>query len=130
MTSCLSHADVCYIDDVITFFRYRTFWLSAVSESDAARPVGFGAAHSCHAWAASSSSTIRVLTEAATVKLYEDGTVRSVNFSFLLIFSCFICFCFGDFNESSGALCSTFMLCGLPVSTRQSNADMCTPNNV
>jgi len=59
---------------------YRTWWLSAVPESDAARPVGFGAAHSCHAWRETwcgAVCSIRVLTEAATVTLYEDGTATA-----------------------------------------------------
>lgn len=65
--------------DLAGFFKtngywYRTFWLSAVPESDASRPVGFGAAHSCHTYGVSTKG-VTVLTEAPTVKLYVNGTV-------------------------------------------------------
>lgn len=54
---------------------YRTWWLSAVSLSDAGRPVGFGAAPSCYPY--KQSGGIEVLTEAAMVELYEDGKKTS-----------------------------------------------------
>jgi len=54
---------------------YRTFWLSAVPVSDASRPVGFGAAHSCYPY--HSGGGVQVLTEATTVDLYEDGKKTS-----------------------------------------------------
>lgn len=43
-------------------------------ETDAGRPVGFGAAHSCYPY---KSHGITVLTEAAKVELYEDGVKTS-----------------------------------------------------
>lgn len=54
---------------------YRTFWLSAVPVSDASRPVGFGAAHSCYPY--HGRGGVQVLTEATTVDLYEDGKKMS-----------------------------------------------------
>lgn len=61
--------------DLAGFFKttgywYRTWWLSAVPESDAGRPVGFGAAHSCHVV---TSGSLSVLTEAPTAQLYING---------------------------------------------------------
>ena len=53
---------------------YRTWWLSAVPPTDASRPVGFGAAHSCHAYM---EGGVKVETEAASVDLYEDGVKTS-----------------------------------------------------
>ena len=54
---------------------YRTFWLSAVPASDASRPVGFGAAHSCWPYGLGYGAhhALQVLTDATTVTLYEDG---------------------------------------------------------
>jgi hypothetical protein len=54
---------------------YRTWWLSAVPMSDAGRPAGFGAAPSCYPY--KQGGGVAVLTEAATVELYEDGTKTS-----------------------------------------------------
>lgn len=60
--------------DLAGFFKttgywYRTFWLSAVPETDASRPTGFGAAHSCHVTGGGKS----VLTEAPSVQLWVNG---------------------------------------------------------
>lgn len=54
---------------------YRTWWLSGVAMSDAGRPAGFGAAPSCYPY--KQGGGVAVLTEAATVELYEDGTKTS-----------------------------------------------------
>ena len=53
---------------------YRAWWLSAVPATDASRPVGFGAAHSCYAYI---QGGVKVETEAASVDLYEDGVKTS-----------------------------------------------------
>ena len=63
--------------DLVGFFKtsgywYRTLWLSAMPESDAGRPVGFGASHSCHA---TTAGNLSVITEAPKVQLIIDGNL-------------------------------------------------------